>query len=158
MATVAYPSVEVPGPVNVSLDVPDGWLVEPAPGVVFVAAAPEERGGIHTNAVVSIRRVDAQLTLAQLGELVGEEIAQLPGCTPTGEDRVDAGGRELAVRSYEFVNPEDGTKVHQIQATCLAPVATHVADAVSLTITHGDGLGEGEVRSLRELVASLRVG
>lgn len=158
MITVTCPSQEIPGPVPVSIDVPNGWLVQPAPGVVFVAAAPEESAGVHANAVVSIRRVDSDLTIEQLGRLVTEEISQLPGCVVTREDRVDAGGQVLDVRDYHFVNPADGSKVHQMQAMCVAPVATHVADAVTVTVTHGQGLDEAEISSLRAVIESLRVG
>lgn len=158
MPSVVYPSPAVPGPIQVSVEVPADWVTEAAPGVAFVAASPTEIGGVHTNIVLSVRRIDAELGLDQVAEMVAEELASLPTCTePTvGHQRI--GDRDCAVLSYQFDGPEAGSSIYQIQAVCVAQVTERLSDAVTLTLTHGTGIDSMELDSLREIIASMRVG
>lgn len=157
MKRLSYPSGDLPGPPRVSLDVPKGWLVEPAPGAVLVAASPDSVGGVHSNAVVTIRRVAARVTVDQLDEYIDERFSEAAEVSLVRRERIYAGGEEIAVRTYELLDPDDGTRVQQMQAICLVPLGKHIADAVTLTVTHGMGIGAEELAKLRDVIASLRV-
>lgn len=157
MNHVSYPSESAPGPVPVSVDLPDGWMVHPAPGVAFLAVSPDEVGGAHANVVVSVRRVAAELSLEDLSGLIGNEIAEIPGAIVTDERTVTIGERPTAVRQFE-VTGDDGGSAYQLQAVCMAPVNEHVADAVTVTLSVADASQLAGEDSLQSIINSVRVG
>ncbi len=163
MTTISYPSDRTPGPVPVSVDVPDGWLVEPAPDVAFVAASPEETDGVHVNAVVAVRRVPAGTTAAELAAALAEDAGDLEGVTVSEVTPVRLGDRDGALLTVTFSDPAAAEvvaseTVRQLQAVCVVPVAEHVADAVSVSVTYPGSADAEQVRGYEELVGSLRAG
>lgn len=137
MTTIQWPSDELPGPVPVRLEVPDGWLVEPAPNVSFVAASPTEVDGVHANIVVTVRRIDSELTLDQVTELVGEQLADLPGVSADAPvEMVELSGGRASLRRVRIEDPASGAAVGQVQLVTCVRRADLVSDAVTVTLTH----------------------
>lgn len=148
MVTVACPG-DIPGPVPVTLDLPDGYEAQPAPGVAFVASGPDPVGGVHPSIVVSIRRVAEGLTLEDIAELVGTELA--------GDERIVVGEAQRdgdrVVRTLTFGGD---TAFSQTQVMWMAHVSEFTADVVTLTFTHSaDGSGSDERDAV---VASVVIG
>lgn len=148
MVTVACPG-DIPGPVSVTLELPSGFEAQPAPGVTMVASGPEPIGGVHPSVVLSIRRVAVGLTLDEIAELVGSELA--------GDDDIEVGDAvrdgDRVVRTLSF---GAGVPFRQTQVMWLAPVSDFTADVVSLTFTHAaDGSGADQREAI---VASVVIG
>lgn len=160
MSTLTYPSPSLPGPVSVSLEIPDGWQAEAAPDVAFVAASPEETDGVHVNAVVSVRRIGAEIGVEQLAGLFAAEFQELDGCQVGDAELTRIGDHDAVVRTITLSDPtgaEPGS-VHQLTAMCVAQVTEQVADAVTVTVTYPDGADQEQLDGYRRLVESLRVG
>lgn len=160
MNSIEYPSEQLPAPTGVVMEVPDDWLVEAAPGVAFVAADPGETEGMHVNAVAAIRRIPADMDIERIGELVAAEAASLEGCSINQAEPVDLGDREGRLRTITLSDPSDvdHTSLCQLQLLCVAPVNDNVADAVTVTLSHPDGVPESTLKEYREILLSVRVG
>lgn len=160
MNTIRYPSNELPGPVAITMDVPDGWLVEAAPGVAFAAADPAETDGMHVNAVAATRRIPADMDIERVGELVAAEAASLEGCSITQAEPVALGEREARLRTIKVSDPSraENAALCQMQLLCLVPLSENVADAVTITLSYPEGVSEGALEEYRELLSTVRVG
>ncbi|MDR2895273.1 MAG: LpqN/LpqT family lipoprotein [Propionibacteriaceae bacterium] len=135
MTNVAYPSVEFPALVGVSIEAPEGWV--PLPDVAqFVAISklvPE--GDFRPNVIVTVRR----MRLGSAFELAKQELHQraatLTDYKPIGEeDRVIAGYPGCRIEG-SFIHPEAGTLVQAIRFAVVdrGPVEDLVQITASLT-------------------------
>lgn len=155
---VEWPSVELPGPAPVRLGVLDGWLVELAPNVSFIAVSPGETEGIRANIVVSVRRIDSGISLAQVTDLVGDQLADIPGAQDVGVDDVDLGGVAATLRRFTIVDTTTGSSVEQSQLVCRAELSELVADVVTATLTYATSSTSDAVKQMEASLLSLRFG
>jgi len=74
MTKLVFPSKEFPAPPAITLDIPDDWLPEHAPGAVMAARRGAQEGTFTPNVVVRVERRPADFevvgALAELRELV----------------------------------------------------------------------------------------
>ncbi len=157
MSTVSYPTESLPGPVPVSLELPTGWSTGPAPLSAFAAVAPEEVAGVYSNAVVSIARIDEATGLDELGEMIAQDLADVPGAVMIDEQRVDLDGVPGLLRVTELDAPEVGA-YQVIQVATLAKLGDGVADAVTVTVTLSLSAPADHVEACRQIAKSLKVG
>ncbi len=140
------------------LEVPDDWLVEPAPNVSFAAASPVDVDGMHANIVVSIRRIDADLSLEQVTDLVGAQLGEVPGVTDHGNEYIDLEGRPASMRRFRIESADTGVTIEQCQLICVVGCTELVADAVTATLTYSPSSSPELVEDLILSLLSLRAG
>lgn len=157
MTKISYPSENLPGPVAVGVELPAGWSSGPAPLAAFAAVASEEVGGVYTNVVVAIARIDEATDVAELGEMIAQDLSTISGAVVTAEDRVDLDGTPGLIRVTEFDIPGSGA-YQVIQVATLAKVGDGVADAVTLTVTLSQSAPADHVEECRQIALSLTVG
>lgn len=159
MTAVTYPGPVAPAPVAVRFDAPEGWIVQAAPGVALVATSPDVPDGARPGVVLSIRRVDATLTLDQIVGMIGDEFAALPAVT-LGEATVGTAAgaaTEHVVRSIVF-DADDVGRFVQIQAMWLAPRTEHTADVVTLSLTHDLDADAAALEQYQRIIESVEIG
>lgn len=160
MKSIKYPSDSLPSLTGVEIDVPDGWLVEAAPEVAFVAADPTELEGMHVNVVVAIRRIPADMDIDRIGEVVAAEAAALEGCSISQAEPVNLGDRVARLRTITLSDPSNSAHASlcQLQLLCVAKLNENVADAVAVTLSYPEGVSEAKLKEYRELLLTARVG
>ncbi len=158
MTFITCPSEQLPGPVPVRLEVPDGWLVEPAPNISFAAASPDEVEGMHANIVVSVRRIDGGLSLEQVTDVVGTQLSEVPGASEMGLETVDLDGRDASARRFCIEDAETGARIDQCQLICVVGRSELIADAVTATLTFSSASPPELVQELMATLRTLRVG
>jgi len=123
----------------------------------FAAVSPEEVGGVYTNVVVAVVRVDEATELSDLGELISQDLGSIAGAVVASEEDVDLGGSPGVLRVTELDVPESGAyKV--VQVATLAKIGDGVADAVTLTVTLSRSAPTDHVEECHRIARSLRAG
>ena len=113
--------------------------------------------------MVAVRRVPAGTTAAELAAALAEDAGDLEGVTVSEVTPVRLGDHDGALVTVTFSDPAAtevvaSETVRQLQAVCVVPVAEHVADAVSVSVTYPGSADAEQVRGYEELVGSLRAG
>lgn len=157
-STINYPSRDLPGPVQVELDLPDGWKSGPAPMVAFAAVASEAVGGVYSNVVVAVRRVDEGLTLDEVGEMIAADLDDVEGAERVSDKRFDLAGAPAVQRQITIASVDADQSFRLIQVATLVKLGDGVADLVSLTATLSGTAPEAHVASCVQIARSLRVG
>ena len=156
MVPITFPGDLAPGPVPVTVSVPDDWMIAPAPDVAFVAVGPVAPDSADTpdtpdtpssgddgdgdsddapagaSLVLSVRRVD-DAPLSEFVEAIREELAELPGYDETGSVETDVQDRPAVVLHRTFREREH--TLVQRQLVCKVTLRDEVADLVVLTLT-----------------------
>lgn len=158
MNTIQCPSDALPGPVPVSVEIPEEWTASPAPMVSFVAVAPEPVSGVTTNAVVVSQRVWESIEIEQIGEMIAADLGEIEGAVLSEEDLLDLNGLPGLFRVTEISLPEGGAAMKVMQVAALSKCGGGVADVVTLTITLGAAAPEEHVELCRQIAGTLRVG
>lgn len=158
MTAVEYPSQPIPGPVPIRVEVPDGWVVGPAPLVVFVATAPDQVDGLVTNAIVASQRVVGSLGADEISAVAAVSLQGFERATVTEEETVSAGDLTGVFRVVDLPATEMLRAVTVIQVAVLAILGGGFAELVTLTITHSAGAPADHREMCRQIAASLRVG
>lgn len=158
MTAVVWPSEELPGPVPVRLEVPDEWLVESAPNVSFVAASPTGIDGVHSNIVVTVRRVDRQVDLQEVTELVDSQLAEQPGITARPVETVALASGAASLRRLRIDDPASGASVAQVQLVTWVGRTELVADVVTATLTFASTAPTEVIERLESTLLTLSVG
>lgn len=157
MPAVTYPSSMVPGPPQVRVEVPDGWIQVWAPATLLAvredAAAPD-----HFLANVIVRH---HQRLAPFGD--GEVLAELDGHAaqraqgvvgPLRRRAVE--GRTLVGAEVGFVDPQAGSVV-QLHWFDLSPHGD-VVDVLQLTGSFAGSRRQADESVIDAIVDSVRVG
>ncbi|MCB1272324.1 MAG: hypothetical protein KDB31_12925 [Microthrixaceae bacterium] len=163
---IDYPHPALPGPTPLRIDVPDDWVVAPAPGAAFMAASPEEVDGMHPSLTAVIRRVPSSLTLGPVIEEMLGEASGLEGFEVTDPEPVEIDGYEAVVMNTSLnasgpstnLSGPDAISVEQIHLSCVVPVTEHVSDVITVSFTHPAGASEQQRAEHRALLFSLKVG
>lgn len=156
--TIQYPSDDFPGPTPVSVVLPDSWVVYPAPEVSFLAASPQDGENPRMSAVVSVRRVSAELSLEELMASLTEEVLAIPDSQLTETEERIISGRPALLACYTILNDDDGKPFYQKQVLALEPVSEYVNDAVMLTLTGIDESDMDTSGELSSIMDSLQIG
>lgn len=130
-----YPSRDLPGEIGFTLELPDGWVATPAPGVSFVAMPSQPDTAGPSSVVASVRRIDAQVATSELVAALDEELRSYGGCTVTDAEEIWIGDRSAIRRRIKHVDPDSGDSLTQIQIVTVVTVTEEVADAITVTAT-----------------------
>ena len=154
MTTVRIPSADVPAVPAFEIDLPAGWSVAAAPGVL---ATITDGSQPEWSVVVSSVRVDAADDLRSVAvRSFARQRAQFPGATITAQRTGRFGDRLTYLREVS-VPASDDRRLTQLQAMFLAPAAgSAVHDAFSLVATCPEGQLDRLGPLFVDVVASFR--
>lgn len=155
---LAFPSSDLPGPVALTLDVPDDWEWSPAPGLSLVAVAPSVEGRFRPNVNVTHARISGQHDLPTLAAAARAKLeAELLSFDSTGDDAFGSrDGAPAVVREFAFLDPGSELALFQVQMQVLCALPGGVADLVTITATCAGGQLD-RVESLRDVIRSVRL-
>jgi hypothetical protein len=155
MTEVSYPSAKFPGPVALSLQVPDGWSELAADGQVIALAREVPEGHFRPNVLVSVNRVTKGTGLAPAIADLHARGNRLTDFVLIGEEDGTLDGWPAYRIEMSFRHPEAGTLA---QAARLACVDRGVAeDIVQLTATCGGDQVKDLWPEIRAISGSLRI-
>lgn len=154
MTALRYPSTELPAPASFELDLPDGWIAHPAPGLAFVAA-PGGDGPPTTSLVGSVRRIDGAVTLTELADSIGDEIARVDAISLVDRTEREIHGEKCLVITFEVGAGADA--VRQSKALWLVDVGSGLSDAVTVTASYPAGADDTVLDDLGSIIDSVRI-
>jgi hypothetical protein len=154
-----HPSEMIPGIPRFALEVPEGWVLDEAPGALCVLRHPAEQDGFWVNVLVRHDKVPREVDFPRAATITWSKLLAVhPEAVVTGERLVRFGDRVAYTRGVE-VNGPDGGKLAQLQALCFAPVQGpgKVVDLFQLVGTcRVDGAVEENLAAIVSVVAGLR--
>jgi hypothetical protein len=118
-----HPSEMIPGIPRFVFSVPDGWVVDEAPGALCVVRQPNEDKGFWVNAIVRHDKVSRTVDFEQAAKITWAKLFRdNPSAVETGERLVRFGSNVAYTRGAELDGP-DGRRLAQMQSLFFAPVS-----------------------------------
>lgn len=156
MPTVTYPSLVVPGPPRVDLEMPEGWIQVWAPDTL-VAIRDDAQGTDHFLANLVVRHYQRlapfgpdEIT-AELGEYAGQRQQGRLG----GLDTREVAGRDFVGAEVSFVDPQAGTVVQTHWFSTRQ--RQDVLDVVQVTGSFAGSRREADHATLERILESIRL-
>jgi hypothetical protein len=137
MPTYTFPSTELPSPPSFEIDVPDGWRTDQAPETIAVFFDPASPPGFKVNLVVSVDRVEEQVTLEDAArETLRQSEEGMPAYQLEQERVVDVDGMPASLRFQSFEPAAAPGRLMQMQVLFFGPRDDGVTkDLVQLNAT-----------------------
>lgn len=156
---VTQPGRLIPGIPPFVFVIPEGWVLDEAPGALAVLRSPVEIEGFWVNAILNhdrvARSVDfkvaAKVTWAKLNRSGMTDIKE------SGERMLRFGNMPVYVRGADFASPE-GRKLAQMHAIWFAPTSEggKVVDMFQLVLTAPANVMPTVVNPILEMVSTFR--
>ena len=119
---VAQPSAMLPGIPPFVFALPEGWVLDEAPGALAVIRMPDETDGFLINGILSHDKVSRKVDFKEAAGFTWQRL--LEGCPDAEiytEKFTQMGGRPVFLRALKVSAPKSGRAISQLQAIWFAP-------------------------------------
>lgn len=157
MPSLKYPSEQFPGPLSVTLEVPETWQPVPVPGVALAVRQSPENEDFTPNVVV---RQGTRPGMDQVQDAMGELQATLegrPGAVVSDPVPVELGGLSMTRVEVGFVDPHE-LRIEQIHVFGGRQRPDGLQDFVQVTGSVGGAGVTSDREVVEKVIASLQVG
>jgi hypothetical protein len=154
---VVQPSQVMPGIPPFVFSLPDGWVIDEAPGALAVIRQPKEVDGFWVNAIVSHDRVARAVDFKKAAEVTWAKLQrQTPDLKETFERLARFGSNIVYLRGCEMTSPESKRPLAQLHALFFAPAKDggKVIDFFQIVCTSPRELVDDYGKDFLEVIAS----
>ncbi len=117
-----HPSNLIPGIPRFVFSVPEGWVVDEAPGALCAVRRPDDADGFWANAIIRHDSVPREVDFERAAKATWAKLKrEVPDAHDVGERLMRFGARVVYTRGVEMVGP-GGRRIAQLQALFFAPV------------------------------------
>jgi hypothetical protein len=154
-----HPSNLIPGIPRFVFSVPEGWVVDAAPGALCAVRRPDDADGFWANAIIRHDSIPIEVDFERAAKATWAKLKrEVPDAHDVGERLMRFGSRVVYTRGVEMIGPE-GRRIAQLQALFFAPVTDggKVVDFFQIVgTTTADENTPNDMDAFIEIIASFR--
>ncbi len=160
MAVVGYPSATIPGIPGFVFAVPDGWVLDEAPGALCVVRQPDaDANGFWVNAIIRHDTVARSVDFERVAKATWAKLKKsTPSAVDNGERIARFGDNVVYLRGVNLDGPT-GRPLAQVQGMFFAPVSGvgKLVDFFQIIgTTPRDKSVEANMKAFVDLISSFR--